>query len=146
MAAGWIALGTAIIGGIQKKKAAKKGGKEAERLAFREAELIGMETEEELRRMEFQQEQTLGETRASIGASGIQFSGSAKSFLTSMEEQFGLERDWLRASGANRADLARQGGSSARRAMEAQGQTALIQGVGSGLTQGAQMGYSWWGS
>lgn len=146
MAAGMIALGTAVVGGISKRRSAKKGGKEAEKLARREAELIGMETEEELRRMEFQQEQILGETRASIGASGLQLSGSSKSFLDSMEEQFGLERDWLQASGAGRADFAREGGASARRTMETQGQTALIQGVGSGLTQGAQMGYSWWGS
>ncbi len=107
-----IGVVSSLFGAAGKKKAAKQ----AKRLAGLNADYIEAETEEQKRRLKFEQEQTAATTRTGIAASGFRsgaktMGGSHRSYLKSMKDQQQSEMDWLTKSGASRANIAREGGN-----------------------------------
>ena len=71
-------VGSSIMGGIGAKKAAKDAAKE-------QVKLTAIQREEERRQMIRAAKQELGAGRAAIGASNLQFSGSAQRYLNNLD-------------------------------------------------------------
>lgn len=91
-----------------------RSGQKAQSAAEENARRIKSETEEQARRAKKGQEAKMGEARARARASGTAGGGSQELYMGEMESEFGRELDWLRASGAGRAESARRGGEIAQ--------------------------------
>lgn len=114
-----VSAGASIYGGITASSKAKKAGK-------RNAKMIRRETAEQVRRLEYQNRQTLGQTVANIGASGVRFAGTPRSYLNEMQKQQQLQVDWLEKSGRMRARIAEKTGQQV-------GDSALLSGAVQGF-------------
>lgn len=126
----YIAAATAaysVYSGMTGKKKAKKAGKAA-------ARLIMKETQENVRRMRQQNAQTRGLTQATVGASGIQMSGSTAAYARGMDTEMERQLAWTQEAGRLQAKAAKKGAAAA-------GKQAMSQGI----MGAAQAGLSWWG-
>lgn len=133
---GAIGLGSSLYGAKRSKDNQEAAGRAS-------AELIRKETAEEVRLMERENEYLLGQTSARTGASGIQMSGTAEMYRTSMSEEMDRAVEWAKDAGEARADYALKSGSYA-------GKTAMRSGISSAIGYAggiANAGYDagWWG-
>ena len=135
MVSGAIAATTAIGGGILSSKSQKKAGKQAKKLARKNAETERFELEESLRRLDLSQEQFRGQQAAAAGASGLNIArGSVAKFLSQQKEEMAKEREFAETQGNRRIDLILQGGQNAQALAKAQATQSLISGFGSAAT------------
>jgi len=83
----------------------------AEEDANRQADLDWEVTQEELRRMDLEQKQIMGSSKAQIAASGLEMgSASLKLQLEGMQEEFLREREFTANMGAQKASITREAG------------------------------------
>lgn len=128
----------AAIGGIVGGISGMLQGKEADRarsLAKMQARLKAMETGENLRRMRLEAQQMLGVSRAAIGASNIQFSGSAKRHHYALMSQAAADRAWVQESARIEQRIIRKGGQAASRGIMTGLYTDQIRMLGSAASQ-----------
>lgn len=77
-----------------------------------EAKALRAQTEEQVRRMQARNAQTLGQGTAAGAASGVEFdSGSLQSHLSAMSEEFRRQEDLVRQAGMASADATSLAGS-----------------------------------
>lgn len=89
-----VAIGSSIasgISGINANKAAKEAAKNQAKMTY-------MTRMEEIRRAKYEQALAIGSNRAKIGASNIQFSGSAKKILDQTRSLFSQDIAWRRVA------------------------------------------------
>ena len=96
---------SSVIGGLKSGKAAKKAGKRNARAILAEA---AIEREQEAARGK----QEIGLTKAAVGASGVQRTGSSQAYLDTMEGQLSKRLDWISESAKRRARIAKKGGAA----------------------------------
>jgi hypothetical protein len=106
-------LGLGLYGAKQQYDA----GKDAEKNADRNAELIERETAENTRRMKASQGRAQSTLRARMAASGIKSSGgSSKTFLDEYVKEDENQLEWLQESGASQASITRRAGKDQKSA------------------------------
>ena len=127
---GGIALGASAVGAVKQVKA----GKEGERLAGENALAIEAETEEQIRRTEADQAQTMSLTKAMQGGSGVRSgAGTTQTYLDEMQKTFEGDIDWMRESGASQASIQRAEGSLVKKQATANAWGTVAQGTSSML-------------
>lgn len=114
-------FGTALaIGGIAYGAYSdRKGAKEAEEIAEREAFLEWETTKEELRRMDREQSARRGQAVSQTAAAGVLLTGSAESYLRDFDAETMREREFVEKVGASKAANIKARGKSASRAGKA---------------------------
>lgn len=117
----------AIVGGaIGLAVGAVAGGdNSAEQIAERQIKLEELESSQRINDMRTQMGQVLGQGRAAIGASGIDFSGSPQQYLNMLEGQFRDEISWERMRSQLQQQIIAKGGDAAQSGYENQ----LLQGA-----------------
>lgn len=108
---------------------------EAEDIAEANADRIAAETEEQARRLEKEKARELAMGRARAYASGFTGEGSSQLVLEDLERTRTEEIEWLKRSGASRANIALMEGSTAKK-------QGYAQAIGQ-FAQGAQNTYAW---
>ena len=122
----------AIFGGV----AGKGSGNRQKNLADRESELNWLATQEEVRRMEEEHGQIIGQARADVGASGFTSSSqSQQAVIDNTEREMARARQITLALGAERQKLDRA-------ASKGLVYNSTIKGASSGASMGSSMG-SW---
>lgn len=131
----WMMAAAAVsaIGGIVGNRKAKESAREAEELGENQAKLIEAEGFENMRRMQLNADQALGQARASIGASNIMMSGTMADYTRNLEYHYQEDIEWLERTTAADAELARAGGYMTGREIKSSGQAQLLQGIGQGI-------------
>lgn len=115
-----MATGAAIIGGIGLVSGIM-GGRESEKAAQRNADLMRRESAEASRRLGETQKDTLALTRAGAAASGMRTGvtpeggekTSSELYIDKMQTEFKKELDWAKTSGASAAAIEEQRGRAA---------------------------------
>lgn len=131
-----VAIALTALGAISSYRAGQKAQSAAEENARR----IKSETEEQARRQKKVAEAKTSEARARARASGVRAGGSQDLYIGEMESEFGRELDWLRASGAGKAQSALRQGEIAK----SQGTMQAIGGLANVFGMGAKY-YNWGG-
>ncbi len=124
----WVAVASLALGVVSSlfgASASRSAEKKARRLGGLNASYIIEETQEQKRRLGFEQKQTTATTKTNIAASGFRsgstsMGASHQSYLSTMKAQQKSEQDWLSKSGRSRALIAREGGNIAAQQMKAQ--------------------------
>lgn len=118
------------------------GEDEAKRLARLQARNIKLTSRENLRRMRREMTFGVGQSRAAIGGSNIQFSGSANRYLKEYEteslRQMGFESQRARME----AEAATYGGELAADNIQRSGIASMLTGLGSAANAGVFGTYS----
>lgn len=131
MAFGTIAsIGIAGAGAISNMRNASDARDKAREAGRANYDLIKMETAEQVRRIEMQNESRLGLLNARIGASGVKARGTPTVVRQAMEKEQAMQLDWTQKSGDSRAIAAKKQGSYIGAQAQAQGQSAMWQGIG----------------
>ena len=127
---GWGTAIGAVAGGLL---GAFSGGGEsdAKKLAEEQARLIRKTGLENQRRAELEMEQVLGRTRAAIGASNLQFTGSSKSYYNELESQLRADISWEREQAMIEERIAKRGGQIAARQIQRSSFAGMIGGFSS---------------
>lgn len=123
-----------ILGAVTGKQGADQGAAQSEQLARENALMIEAEGREEERRATEENVSAQAEMRAKSAASGVTDEGSHQIYMTSEQEKFDKDIDWLRKSSTSRANLERKQGRAAARSMKSQGKAGLWGGIGSAVT------------
>jgi len=92
----------------------KDAAREASRLAEMNAQMSERETTRNAENMQAAQEREQATNRAKAAASGISGGGSFDLVMDEQKRIHGEEQDWLKQSGASKADIIRQGGALAQ--------------------------------
>ena len=113
---GVAALAISAIGFADAKRQQKKAKKVAGRVAQESMRLVEMETEEELRRMDLEHEQTsrnlMAELNVRQGASGLASNPDKhRNYFDRLESEFHNQKDWLKLSSAQQIKRIREGGA-----------------------------------
>lgn len=133
-AIGGIASGvSSILGGRKAKKEANRAAEQQRLAGIEAAKLIGMETEEELRRFDIQTESVLDTGTALASASGFGAGSSLDASVTDLAAKLKKERDWTTSVSEQRQKMAKHTGQINDDAMRSQGRSALYSGIGSGI-------------
>jgi len=128
----YIGLVLTALSAVQQYRA----GQKAEAAGEENARRIRAETEEKARRTKKGQEAKMGTARARAAASGTADGGSQDIYMSEMEKEFGIELDWLRASGAGQAESAKRGGQVARQQATAGAIGSMASAFGTAYGQG----------
>jgi len=102
-----IGVGSAILGGIGKRRAGKEQSKLArqqELMAQENAMLERRELTEGLRRQEIKNEQVSGGAMSRAAASGVTISGSTENYLNYIDTEQATQLDWMADAGASRIE------------------------------------------
>lgn len=83
----WGAVAGGVLGGVSGFLSGG-GEKEAMKLAEQQMDMVRLESQENLRRMRLEMSHELGQTKAGIGGSNLQFGGSSKDYYNAMESSF----------------------------------------------------------
>ena len=124
-------IGTSIIGGSKAKKAAKKAAKQT-------AKLTREMRAEEIRQKRAAARQELGLATAGVYASNLQFSGTAKSYVDSLNTVNMREIAWAERAAQLEYDSIRKGGGGAGSALFAQGVSKALDFAASSFTNAAK--------
>lgn len=130
---GIVGGGSRILGGRAAKKDADKLAREQEAAGREAADLIGLETEEELRRFDAQTEKAVSTGKALQAASGFGSGGSQDIYMDNMVEELQKERDWTEAVSKQRQAMAIRTGGLNADTSRSQGRSALYSGISSGI-------------
>lgn len=135
MSMGFLIAGAVFqtIGAIQAKSANKRSAIEQLALDRENIELGKKETAESIRRTEEVNAQTVGFAKTQIGASGFGSGSSMDSYLQTIQQEQSSDVDWMRTSGASRADIAGREAEARKRNTIAQGNAAFIGSIGGAL-------------
>lgn len=136
-AAGYLALtaiGTSVASGVQQYQASEK----AEDIAAENAAMVALETEEAVKRMEYEQAQIQAVARAKKAASGAG-GETFNVFMGELEDVGAQEIDWLKKVGASRYRATEEEGRYA----SMMGRAGAVRAFGGAFQQGAQFN---WGS
>jgi len=131
-----IGVGASLLGGIKAKRDANKGAQDIEALGRQNIGMVSQEEKETLRRMDYTQEQVMGQSKAQISASGMKMEGSTQRYMQELEKNYGNERNWIATQAQSQKDRIRLDASTQSRSLRNQGSSALLQGVGQAA--------SWW--
>jgi hypothetical protein len=132
---GWGTAIGAVAGGLL--GGALGGGEdEAEKLAEMQAREIDRAQEENRRRTMLEMGQVLGTSRAAIGASNIQFDGSAKRYSEAIASEYRKRMAWDRQKAKVQKEMALAGGQMAADQISMAG----LQGAFTGLSKAADAG------
>lgn len=123
---GWVQYAAAGTLAITSIGGARSGAKKAKRLGAENVALIGLETEETLRRMEKTQAQLEGEATARVAASGFTGKGSVEKYFEELETEYKSQVDWTKRVGEQRKKVAAAGGSAAASQIKTAGITGAI--------------------
>jgi len=123
-----IAAVAAVAGIASSLDSGKKAKKQAREVGRENARLIREETAEAIRRASAEGAQTVGQTTALLGGTGVRASGTATDYLGFMRSEQTRQLDWLERSGESRALAARRGATYL-------GDTAMNQAYTSAITQ-----------
>lgn len=115
-------LGAGVFGSNRANKQAKKAAEE-------QARLVGIQRREELRKLRRQADVEIGMARAGIGASNVQFSGSAQSYANELENEYSRQLAYGRMAMTAEQRAVRMGARGA-------GDGLLYQSVGQALSYG----------
>ena len=126
-------LGLTALGVFQQYQAAQDA-RDAER---ENARLIEAENVEQARRMESENEARESSARARAAASGVNLTGTTGEYLSEMERENTRQENWLKRSGASRADSARRRGDAAY-------SSGLADAIGT-AAGGFGQGFNWFG-
>lgn len=96
-------------GALYQMFASEQEAQQARSTARANVKDINAENAETARRLKLEQDKTVSLARAKAGASGIGFEGTVDTYISEMQKNFKLERDWLKTSGI------RQSGREKRR-------------------------------
>ncbi len=134
-----IAAGAQIAGGLFGAKASGSAANETMDLARANAWYIQQETNEQARRLKFEQGRTRASVRLQFAGSGFRSGeksegGSQKAFKETLAGVQKSELDWLFKSGKSRADLALRAGKSQANQLRAQGTSQMIGGIAGGAS------------
>jgi len=139
-----------IHSSMEAADAQKAAAAESERLGIENAAAVEAETQEQARRTAAAQSSQQASARARAAASGVAEGGSMSTVTGEMAKEHTRQLDWLKTSGATRAEMTRQGakasgdvGRAQASATRAGGIAGGIQGVGSIHKSGTKAG--WWG-
>ena len=129
-----VAAGAQLAGGIFGSKASGDAANQAIDLSRANAWYIQQETNEQKRRLEFEQGRTRASARLRAAGSGFRsgkksMGASSKAFLSTLKDVQQSELDWITTSGKSRADIALRGGQSQASQLRAQGTAQLIGGA-----------------
>lgn len=127
-----VSAAASIFGGISANNAAQDAAKQQRELAAANSRFIRLEGFEKVRRTKITHAETLGQTRARIGASNLG-GASRAGYIVKMRSEHGKELNWINKSADSRAKIAMLGGEMAAQATSAQGQAALFGGVSSAV-------------
>ena len=125
-----ISIGSSIMGGIGSARASSKAAK-AGRLARK---AIHAEGKEDLRRFDIQTRKLESQARGSVYASGLQMSGSSKSYIDIMSTELGVQRNYMQSNINRQGAIARAGGAAQLSAAKATGFSNALSGVMSGAS------------
>lgn len=143
MSMGFLIAGAVFqtIGAMQSKSAAKRGARDQHALDLENIELEKKETGESIRRTEEVNAQTRGTAKAQIGASGFGSGSSLDSYLETIKQEQTSDIDWMRTSGASRADISGREADARQRNTVAQANARFIGAIGGALMSvGGAMG------
>lgn len=124
----------AVVGGIVGGLAGFLGGggeDEAKELARDRARMIALQGEQNARQMQLQRGQAVGAGRAAIGASNVQFSGSSRSYLRALDNEFSKQISWQRTKTKMEERQALKGGDVAAGQIQSMGISSMLSGLGS---------------
>lgn len=100
----WVAVGSAVLGGLSSIFGGKKADKAARQQALQEARLEQRITDEKLRQLNLEEERAEGRTIATAAASGVEVTrGSPLDILAEQAAEFRYERNTVAEVGASRA-------------------------------------------
>ena len=134
----WFAVGITVATTLYGASQSRKAGKAAEELGGVNAAYIREETAEETRRLRFEQERTLGRSRAVIAASGFRsgkesMGASSRAYMATLKDVQEKELTWLQKSGESRADIAQRGGMVEGQRLKSQATGLFGQAISTGL-------------
>lgn len=113
-------------------------------VAKKNAQRIGAETDETIRRTSKEQQQIQGETKSKIAASGFEPTGSMQLYFAEMMKNHNDEVAWIRKSGDTQREAAILEGKNAAKSAKA-GAKATKAGAFGTVAQGLGQAYQWWG-
>jgi hypothetical protein len=122
-----LAIGGAIAGAFGKKKA----GDAAKEAAFLNAQLIEKRTEIDATVAERTGEKGIGQTKADIGAAGLQIAGSAAELVRESERDMAFAINSIKEQGKLEAHITRKGGKAAQKAGNIGAVGSIIGGISS---------------
>lgn len=125
----------AVAGGIMGGLAGRSAKKKAKKMMKANLKLHDLNTRDNLKQMQREADQVMGEGRGKVYASNVMMSGSSKSYLAGLEtELMGAMSSFKQRAAAERKAI-KLGGKSAQGAASTMGFQSLL----GGLATGAQM-------
>jgi len=140
MAAAYVALAAAVIGGIgayQSGNARKGAAARQEQLDKQNIELYKKEVGESVRRTGIENDKTESVIKTQIGASGFAVGSSLDAYLKTVQQENSTDLDWMRTSGASRVAISEREAAARKRNSDAQANANLVAGVGNAIGTGA---------
>lgn len=126
----WVAAAVAAVGAISSMFSANAEARKIKKIGQLNERVIRQETAEEMRRFERESQETIGQSRAAMGASGL--STESKSFSTFLQDQqteAWRQLSFIRSSGISRAQAARAGANQQASGVRAAGMSSFISGA-----------------
>lgn len=128
----WVAVGSAVLGGLSSLFGGRSAEKAAKRQAREEARLEGIVTLEKVRKLFIEERITRGQTEAAAAASGVDVRrGSVAQILAEQATEFARETGFTREVGASRAANIRQQGAAIGAQARYQGISGFFGAIGS---------------
>lgn len=132
----WGAVIGGVIGGVSGILSGG-GEKDAMKMAEDQAREIEKASRENTRRSTLDLKNKLGMIRATVGASNLQFSGSAKKYSNVFESTFRNEMAWDKHRAEVEAKTVRKGGKAAARSIQSMGLTGMLNTIGAAASNDA---------
>jgi hypothetical protein len=124
-------------GMLKKRRSSKKAQKASKKIEDENVARARAETTEQIGRLTKMQEQTLGQTRARAGSSGVKSgSGTTDVYLQEMQKTFQEDIDWIEQSQASQESISRAEGKLERKQENARSWGSVANDTSSIL--------SWW--
>jgi hypothetical protein len=106
----WYATGVATVSALGGAFGQISGNEAAREAAQEQADMTYAQRMEEVRRAKIEQARTLGGNVAAVGASNVQFSGSAQDSIDSMRASFARDISWRNLSAEKEKQAIQSGG------------------------------------
>jgi hypothetical protein len=137
----WGAAVGAVAGGIM--GALGGGGEdEAQRLADKQAYLIGQARDEQRRRDNRQLDQEVGAIKQDVYSANIQFSGSSEAYTQEYGSEFRRQMAWEDMKAEMESRMVKEQGQIAADSISMAGIGSMVQGIGSAANAGAFGSYT----
>jgi hypothetical protein len=117
-----VGAATSIAGGLSANRKAEKAAK-------LDAHLVALQRREEMRKLRRQADWDVAQARATIGASNLQMSGSARRYVTELRSEYSKQLSYAGAANTREQAAIKAGGRGA-------GDGLLVRGVGQAISAG----------